>query len=292
VVDAHIPDSGANPVNLADYADRLELFIGDLGDPATSAERVRGQEVIFNLAGNVSHIDSMQMPLMDLNANVRAQIVFLEACRYHAPDARVVYASTRQIYGRPTSLPVNEQHLLDPVDVNGVNKMAGEAYHTLYQHVYGLASISLRLTNVFGPRMRVKDARQTFLGLWLRRVVEDASFEVWGGEQLRDLTYIDDVVDAFLVAASLDVAPTQVYNLGGSPPISLFELAQRLVGIAGQGRYSVTSFPAERARIDIGDYFADDSRFRAASGWQPRVTLDQGLRQTIDFYRGILDAYL
>jgi UDP-glucose 4-epimerase len=234
----------------------------------------------------------MTEPLVDLEANVRAQIVLLEACRKLAPEARIVYASTRQIYGRPNYLPVDERHLLDPVDINGVHKMAGEAYHTLFQHVYGLQTVSLRLTNTYGPRMRVKDARQTFLGIWLRRVVEGAPFEVWGGKQKRDLSYVDDAVDAFLLAASPGVAPGSVFNVGGSAPLTLLELAARLVSCAGGGRFEVKPFPAERAKIDIGDYYADDSRFRAATGWQPRVSLDDGLQRSVEFYRRQLSAYV
>jgi UDP-glucose 4-epimerase len=292
VVDALTPNSGANRFNLSDYSKRLELRVGSIADPDTTQKLVRDQDVIFNLAGNVSHLDSMQAPLVDLEANVRSQMVLLEACRFHAPNARIVFASTRQIYGRPSYLPVDEEHPLLPVDVNGVNKMAGEAYHTLYQRVYGLSAVPLRLTNVFGPRMRIKDARLTFLGIWLRRVVEDEEFEIWGGEQKRDLTYIDDVVDAFLAAGSPEVEPGRPYNVGGGPPVTLRQLAEVLVGVAGKGSYAVKPFPVERARIDIGDYFANDARFRAATGWQPRVSLTDGLRHSLNYYDGCLDAYI
>ncbi len=292
VVDVLMPDTGANRANLADVSGKLTTHIASLADAHAIAAVVRDQQVIFNLAGQVSHVDSMIDPLSDLEANVRAQIVFLEACRRHAPAARIVFASTRQIYGRPVYLPVDERHPLNPVDVNGVHKMAGEAYHTLYQRVYGLDCVSLRLTNVFGPRMRIKDARQTFLGIWLRQVAENGAFEVWGGQQRRDLAYIDDVVDAFLAAAAPAVSSGQVFNLGGGPPVSLQELAALLVRVASSGSYEVKAFPAERERIDIGDYFADDARFRAATAWQPRVQLADGLRHSIDFYRARLHEYL
>ena len=291
VVDALKPNFGGNLANLGNYARRLHLVVADLADESQVAQRLTGQSLIFNLAGHVSHLDSMAYPLIDLEANLRAQIVFLESCRRHAPGARVVFASTRQIYGRPRYLPVDEAHPLDPVDVNGINKMAAEAYHTLYHHVYGLDTVSLRLTNVYGPRLRIKDARQTFLGIWLRRVVEGGAIEVWGGEQKRDLTYVDDVVDAFLAAAHLADGGGQVYNLGGSPPITLLALAERLVAIAGAGRVDTRAFPDERKRIDIGDYYANDARFRAATGWTPRVPLDEGLARSVAYYRQNLDAY-
>ncbi len=292
VVDALLPDFGGNRANLADCSQRLRIAIQDINDPAGMAELLRGIELVFNLAGQVSHLDSMRDPLTDLNANVRGQIVLLEACRREAPRARVVFASTRQIYGRPNRLPVDETHPLQPVDVNGVNKMAAEAYHKLYHQVYELDTVCLRLTNTYGPRMRVKDARQTFLGIWLRRVVESGVIEVWGGQQKRDLTFVDDVVDAFLLAGASRDASGHVYNLGGSETITLAELAGMLISIAGTGTANLIEFPAERRRIDIGDYFADDRRFRAATGWEPTVSLRSGLAQAVDYYRLHLAEYV
>jgi UDP-glucose 4-epimerase len=234
----------------------------------------------------------MRDPLTDLDANVRAQIILLEACRKEAPSARVVFASTRQIYGRPIRLPVDENHPLQPVDVNGVNKMAAEAYHKLYHQVYGLNTVCLRLTNTYGPRMRVKDARQTFVGIWLRRVVEGGVIEVWGGEQKRDLAYVDDVADAFLLAGASAATCGEVYNVGGSETVTLAQLADTLISVAGTGTARIIDFPAERRRIDIGDYFADDRRFRSATGWEPKVALGAGLTRSVDYYRRHLSAYV
>jgi UDP-glucose 4-epimerase len=292
VVDALLPNFGGNRINLADCEDRLRICIANLNERDRIEHLVQGNEVIFNLAGQVSHLDSMIDPLTDLEANVRGQIILLEACRQYAPDARIAFASTRQIYGRTGYWPVDEQHPLQPVDVNGINKMAAEAYHTLYHQVYGMWTVSLRLTNTYGPRLRIKDARQTFLGLWLRRVVENDVFEVWGGDQKRDLTYVDDVVEAFLCATATAAVAGNVYNIGGCPPVSLAELAERLVGIAGSGRFERKEFPPERRRIDIGDYFADDQRFREQTGWAPRVTLGDGLARSVEYYRRHLQAYV
>jgi len=196
------------------------------------------------------------------------------------------------VYGRPDALPVDETHLLRPTDVNGINKMAGEWYHILYNNVYGLRACALRLTNTYGPRMRVKDARQTFLGVWLRRIAQGEPFEVWGGGQLRDFTYVDDAVDALLRAAASDEANGQVFNLGGVSVLTLRALADLLVEVAGTGSYAVREFPADRKRIDIGDYYADDGRIRRALGWAPQVTEREGLARTLAFYRAHLDEYL
>jgi len=292
VVDSMQPNTGCNYANLRGYEDRLTVHQFDLRSCDESPDLFAGCEFIFNLAGSVSHLDSMTNPIGDLGANVHAQIVLLDACRRYAPDARVIFASTRQIYGRPVRVPVDESHPLQPVDVNGINKMAAEAYHTLYHQVYGLRTVSLRLTNTFGPGMRVKDARLTFLGIWLRRIVEGDTFEVWGGHQQRDLTYVDDVVDAFLLAAITPTAQGRIFNIGGCSPVTLLELANLLVAAGGGGRYEIKEFPPERLRIDIGDYFADDRQFREVTGWTPRTTLQDGLVRTLAHYRLFLEDYV
>jgi UDP-glucose 4-epimerase len=205
---------------------------------------------------------------------------------------KVVFGSTRQIYGKPEYLPVDEKHLLRPVDVNGINKMAGEWYHILYNNVYGIRACALRLTNTYGPRMRVKDARQTFLGIWIRLLAEGKSFEVWGGEQLRDFTYVEDCVDALLLAGDCEEANGQVFNLGGDCSISLKDIASLLVEANGGGAFVVREFPSDRKRIDIGDYYADDSLARRMLGWRPNVPLREGLARTIEYYRTNLEHYL
>jgi UDP-glucose 4-epimerase len=292
VVDSLLPNTGANCANLKDLENRVRIQIADLRKTDEIASLLPGHNVVFNLAGTVAHLDSMTDPLSDMGANVHAQIVLLEGCRRHIPEARIVFASTRQIYGRPASCPVDENHPIRPVDVNGIHKAAAEAYHTLYHQVYGMQTVSLRLTNTFGPRMRIKDSRQTFLGIWLRRVVEGGVFEVWGGKQKRDLSYVDDAVDAFLVAAASATAQGRVFNIGGGPPVTLAELAESLVKLAGTGSFETKEFPPERLRIDIGDYFADDQLFRKVTGWSPKTTLQDGLARTVAYYRNHLSDYV
>lgn len=292
LADSLIPEYGGNLFNIAGLEDAVRINISDVRDEHSMRYLVQGQDFLFNLAGQTSHLDSMQDPYTDLEINCRAQLSILEACRKHNPNIRIVFASTRQIYGKPEYLPVDEKHLLRPVDVNGINKMAGEWYHVLYNNVYGLRACALRLTNTIGPRMRVKDARQTFLGVWIRLLVEGQPFEVWGGEQLRDFTYVDDAVEAFLIAAARDEANGQVLNLGGDCIISLKDLADLLVEINGSGEYAVRPFPPDRKRIDIGDYYADFSQIRSVLGWEPKVSLREGLARTVAFYREHLDHYL
>jgi len=292
LVDSLIPEYGGNLFNIAGIEDRVRVNISDVRDAHSMKYLMQGQDYLFNLAGQTSHIDSMATPETDLEINCRAQLSILEACRQYNPAIKVVFASTRQLYGKPDYLPVDEKHLLRPVDVNGINKMAGEWYHILYNNVYGIRACALRLTNTYGPRMRVKDARQTFLGIWVKLLLEGKSFEVWGGDQLRDFTYVDDVVEAFLLAAVREEANGQVYNLGGCEVINLRELAELSVKANGGGKFQVREFPAERKRIDIGDYYADDHRIRSELSWKPQVNLQKGLVCTIDYYRQNLQHYL
>jgi UDP-glucose 4-epimerase len=292
VIDSMLPNTGANYANLKDIEDRVRIEIVDLRDQEKIASLIPGHDVVFNLAGKSSHIDSMNDPVSDLEANVHAHVVLLEACRRHIPKAKIVFSSTRQIYGRPSYCPVDEKHPVLPIDVNGIDKSAGESYHTLYHQVYGSDTVCLRLTNTFGPRMRVKDARQNFMGIWLRKVVENGAFEVWGGQQLRDLTYVEDVVEAFLVAAACESYENRVFNIGGCPPVRLAGLAELLVSVAGTGRFEIKQFPAERLRIDLGDYFTDDKLFRQATGWTPKVTLEDALSRSIAFYRDRVADYV
>ncbi|MDD2663762.1 MAG: NAD-dependent epimerase/dehydratase family protein [Dechloromonas sp.] len=292
LIDSLIPQYGGNIHNLHDIARHVRLNISDVRDPHSMKYLVRGVDLVFNLAGQTSHMDSMQDPFTDLEINSRAQLSILEALRHHNPTARVVFASTRQIYGRPDYLPVDERHPLRPVDVNGINKIAGEGYHLLYQQVYGIPTCALRLTNTYGPGMRIRDARQTFVGIWIRRLLEEEPFEVWGGEQLRDFNYVDDVVDAFLAAALDPRACGRVFNLGSTEVISLAALAKLLVEVNGGGSYQSHEFPAERKKIDIGDYYSDFGLIREQLGWQPRIDLREGLSRTLDYFRHHGSHYL
>ena len=292
IIDSLDPDYGGNFANIAGYESRLGVLVADLRDRERLPDLVRGCGFVFNMAAQTGHVDSMRRPINDLEINAAAPLMLLEAIRAECPDAVVVYGSTRQIYGRPDYLPVDERHPLRPVDVNGISKQAGEGFHTLYHQVYGLKTAILRLTNTYGPRMRIRDARQTFVGIWLRRVLEGDRFEVWGGTQQRDLAFVDDVVDAALLAAATPAAHGGIFNIGGGPPLSLLDLAQATIAANGGGGFDLKEFPTERRSIDIGDYWADDGLFRRTTGWAPKVDLATGFDLSIAYYRAHLDRYL
>ena len=293
VVDSLIPEYGGNLFNLQGYEDRIRINIADIRDEFSLAVLVRGQDYLFNLAGQTSHLDSMKNPFTDLDINCRSQLFILEACRNHNPSVKIVYASTRQIYGRPDFLPVHEAHPLHPTDINGVNKLAGEWYHLLYNNVYGIRSCALRLTNTYGPRMRIKDARQTFLGVWVRNLIQHKPLEVWGdGRQLRDFNFVDDVVEAMLLAVLSEHANGEVYNLGGPEHISLNALAELMVRTHGKGKVKVIPFPEERKPIDIGDYFSDYRKIGQALRWHPKTSLEEGLAKSLHYYVAHIEKYL
>jgi UDP-glucose 4-epimerase len=292
VVDSLIPDYGGNLYNLEGLQNRVQINVSDVRDTHSLRHLVRGKDYLFNLAGQTSHLDSMVNPMPDLEINCQAQLSILETCRACNPKIKIVFASTRQIYGRPANLPVAESHPLNPVDVNGINKMAGEKYHLLYNDVHGIPATALRLTNTIGPRMRIKDARQTFVGLWIRQLLEDKPISVWGGKQLRDFTDVEDAVDAFLMAAASPLTNGQVYNLGGSEVIDLAALAKLITEVNGSGKYEVQEFPADRRAIDIGDYYADFSKIRDQLGWKPQRTLRETIETTLRFFRDALPHYL
>jgi UDP-glucose 4-epimerase len=293
LVDSLIRKYGGNLFNVTGIEDQVRVNIADVRDEHGLRYLVQNQEVIFNLAGQVSHTDSIEDPFTDLEINVRSQLSLLEACRHNNPQAKIVFASTRQIYGKPEYLPVDERHPLQPVDVNGVNKLAGEWYHILYHNIHDLKTVSLRLTNTYGPRMRVKDARQTFAGWWLRKIVEGRPFQVYGdGHQMRDFNYVDDVVKALLLAGCQDDANGKIFNLGGRRSVRLIDFADLLIEINGGGSYELVPFPEDRKRIDIGDYHGDYHRIKRELGWEPEVALREGLTRTLAYYRQHLQHYV
>lgn len=292
LVDSLIPIYGGNLRNIAAITEQVRVNIADVRDEYSMDYLVQGQDYLFNLAGQSSHMDSMRDPYTDLDINCRAQLSMLEACRKHNPQLKVVYTSTRQIYGKPDYLPVDERHLLHPTDVNGVNKMAGEWYHIVYNNVYGIRACALRLTNTIGPRMRVKDARQTFLGIWVKQLIENQPIQVWGdGMQIRDFNYVDDCVEALLLSAAAPAANGQIFNLGSDETINLRDLAALLIEINGGGSFEIIPFPADRKPIDIGDYYADYRLIQGRLGWRPKVSLREGLRRTLEFYRAEKEHY-
>jgi UDP-glucose 4-epimerase len=293
LVDSLIPDYGGNLFNVDGIADRVRVNVADIRQQSTMNYLVKDRDVIFNLAGQVSHIDSMKDPYADLEINCRSQLTILEACRYNNPGVKVVFAGTRQVYGRPDSLPVTEHHLVRPTDVNGINKAAGEYYHLVYNNVFGVRACSLRLTNVYGPRQLIRHNRQGFIGWFIRLAIEGKTIQIYGdGQQRRDFVFVDDAADAFLRAGATEACNGEAFNVGGDHPITHRDLTALLLDIAGSGCVEYIEWPREKKAIDIGDFYADSTKFTRATGWTPTVKLGDGLRRTVAFYRQHFDRYV
>lgn len=293
LVDSLIPEYGGNVFNIEPVKKNVTVNITDVRDEHAMKHLIQGHDYLFNLAGQTSHLDSMHNPFPDLEINARAQLSILEACRKFNPQVKIVFASTRQVYGVPEKLPVDENHRIKPVDVNGINKIAGESYHLLYNNVYGIRATALRLTNTYGPRMRIKDARQTFLGIWVRRIVEGEDILVYGdGKQVRDFNYVSDVVEALMCAALSDEANGEIFNLGADDPTSLKDTAELMIKTAGTGNYKIVPFPGELKQIDIGNYYGDYQKIASKIGWKPKVTLAKGLKLSIDYFREYVKQYI
>jgi UDP-glucose 4-epimerase len=293
IVDSLLADAGGNLFNVEGLEPRVRVNIADIRQGTTMNYLVRDRDVIFNLAGQVSHIDSMRDPHTDLEINCRSQLTLLEACRQHNPRTKVVYAGTRQIYGRPDRLPVDESQLVRPTDINGINKAAGEQYHLVYNNVFGVRACSLRLTNVYGPRQLIRHNRQGFIGWFIRLALEGREIQIFGdGSQVRDLVYVDDVADAFLRAGCDDACNGGAFNVGGSQPIAHRDLVDLLIATAGAGNRRFVDWPEDAKRIDIGSFYSDSTRFQMLTGWKPGVDLETGVANTLAFYRAHRSHYV
>jgi len=286
LLDSFHPTCGANYFNIEPVRNDVEIIEGDSCNLELMHKLVSGKAYIFSLAGHVSHIESMQEPFADLQMNAVAPLTVLEACKRENREARVVYAGTRQEYGRPETLPLVENQLLKPVDVNGVSKMAGEWFHMVYHHAHGMPTVSLRLINTYGPRQLMKHARQGFVGWFIRQAIDGAEIQVFGdGQQVRGFNYVDDVVDALLIAGADKRVQGDYFNLGGERAIGIEEFVKLLLRLTGRGSYRIVPFPAENKAIDIGSVYSSAAKFNFTTGWKARVPIEEGLARTIEYYQ-------
>jgi UDP-glucose 4-epimerase len=292
ILDALLPDQGGNLFNLEGIRDKVKLHTASMGDDWVVNHLVGGVDYIFNLAGSVSHIDSICHPQRDLELNCRIQLVLLEACRSFNPHVKIVFTSTRQVYGRPVYLPFDEHHRIAPLDINGINKHAAENYHLLYHRLYGTRSVCLRLTNTYGPRQLLSHDRQGFIPWFIRKTVDGDEIALYGdGRQKRDMNYVDDVVEALLLAGASEEGEGEVFNLGGDAPITLRDFVEELISITGRGSVRCVPFTPERQLIDIGNSYSSYRKIESALGWRPRTPLHEGLARTVEFYQNYRDHY-
>lgn len=291
LVDSLIEGYGGNRFNIDEIKTQVTVNISDVRDRYSMNNLVKDQDLIFNLAGTLSHIDSMTDPFTDLDINCSAQLSILESIRHNNPEAKIVFAGTRGQYGRATSLPVNEDHLMRPTDVNGINNVAGESYHILYHNVYGMRASSLRLTNTYGPRHQMKHHKQGIINWFIRQIIDGETLRVFGdGTQIRDTNYVDDVVDALLIAMATNETEGEVFNIGGEP-LSLVQLAEKMISVGVGGSYELVEYPSDKKPIEIGDYIADYTKFSKLTGWTPSINIEEGLEKTFEYYRQNKEQY-
>lgn len=291
VVDALFPDYGGNRFNVKEIEKEIEIEIGDVRNKKMMEKLVKGKDVIYSLAGTLSHVDSMTDPFTDLEINCVSQLTLLEACRKLNPQVKLLFAGTRNQYGRAKYLPVDEDHPMEPVDVNGINNIAAEWYYRLYNNIHGVWTCSLRLTNTFGPRHQMKHPRQGVLNWFIRQVLDGKVIKLYGtGTQIRDINYVDDVVDAFILAADSPKAKGEVFNLGGDA-ISLIDFVKKSIKIVGNGKMKIVPFPPSRRAIEIGDYIANRSKIKRVLGWEPEISLKEGIKRTVEYYRQFKSNY-
>lgn len=291
VLDALIAGMGGNRFNVDPIKKYITVVTGDLRDGEKVTKSVRNKDFIFNLAGTLSHIDSMRDPFLDLDINCRAQLCLLEAVRKSNPSAKIIFAGTRNQYGKALYLPIDEKHLQEPTDINGINSIAAEKYHLLYNKIYGIRSVSLRMTNTFGPRHQMRHAKQGVLNWFLRLLIEGKKVVLFGdGLQIRDLNYVDEAVDALMLAALSKKVWGEAYNLGGHP-ITLLEFVEKAIKVHGGGKFEIRKFPSERKTIEIGNYVADIKKIKNDLGWSPSTSIEDGIVSTFNYYNKFKKKY-
>lgn len=292
VIDSLSAGDGGNRENLRDVSD-VEIVVADIADRAALTPLVQRADLVFNLSGKVSHIDSVNDPLADLHANTISQLAFLEVCRRSKPSVRIVHTSTRQIYGKSETPSVTEESPIRPIDPNGISKFASDAYHRMFARDFGMKTAVLRLTNTFGPRQLLAHNRQGFIPWFIRTAMTGGEITIYGdGRQTRDILYVDDAVDALLRVAALPELTGQVFNIGSPFIHSVGEVAALSVELSGSGSFRLIPFPEEKKRIDVGSVACDYSAMTQATGWVPSTPLRDGIARTIEYFRPRLPAYL
>ena len=286
IVDAMIPGYAGNRFNIAPIESRVTVNFCDVRDVNAMNHLVRGQDFVFHLAGQVDHILSMSDPFPDIDINIKGTAVVMEALRLHNPRANVIYTGTRGQYGPAVSLPVNEEAPTHPKGIYEISNLTAEKIIQVYYDARGIDAVLLRLTNVYGPRAQMKHPRYGVVNWFVRLAIDDATIKVFGdGKILRDFLYIDDAVEAIMMSALAPKAAGEVLNVGVDKPTDFIELAETLIDVAGSGRWEFAPFSPERKAQEPGDFYSDISKIKRLVGWQPRTTLRDGLRRTIEFYR-------
>lgn len=292
IVDNMLPRQGGNLFNIKDIEGNVKINFSDVRNELSMNHLVKGKDYVFHLAGQVNHVDSMRNPLQDLDINCRGTLVLLESLRHHNPFARVIFAGTRGEYGASVKLPVDEEHPTNPMGIYAVTNLTAEKLVLVYDDIYGIKGTCLRITNTYGPRHQMKHDEYGVFNWFIRKAMDNEDIPVFGdGRILRDFLYMEDLVQCLLTIATVDSAYGKVFNVGTGVPVSFIDLAKKIVEITGTGRVELTEFTQERKEVEPGDYYADISLIRSIAGWQPLISLEEGIGRTVDFYRKYRKEY-
>lgn len=292
IVDNMLPRQGGNLFNIEPVKDKVKVNISDIRNPTSMNHLVKGMDYIYHIAGQVNHVDSVKDPLNDLSINVEGTLVLMEALRMNNPSAHVIFTGTRGEYGTSLSLPVAENHAINPIGIYAITNFAAERIVLTYHNLHHIKSVCLRITNTFGPRHQMAHDEYGVFNWFIRKAMDNEVIPIFGdGRILRDYLYIDDLVDSLIAIALSDKAYGDVYNVGSGIPLSFIDLAEKIIKIAGSGKVDHTEFTTERKALEPGDYYADITRIKNVLGWQPVISLDDGIRKTIQFYKKYKEHY-
>lgn len=284
ILDSLYQRGGGNLCNIKEIEGKVNLNFADIRDDGALNQLVKEKDYIFNLAAQLSHVDSMEKPFEDLRINCVGTLTLLEACRKHNDNVKIIYTGTRSQYGKIMYTPVDEKHPIFPVDTNGISKHAAEQYHLLYNRAYGIKTASLRLTNTYGPRHQMKHSRQGFMNWFIRQAMDGDVIKIFGnGMQIRDFNYIDDVVKALLLTGENKRSEGEVFNLGGESK-NLLEIVRLIIDVAQKGSFEIIPFPDERKNIEVGEYIANYTKINKCLGWKPKTGIEDGIKKTVGFY--------
>jgi UDP-glucose 4-epimerase len=292
LLDSMLPLYGANLFNIDPIRDRVTVNFSDIRDRNSMHYLVREQDYLFHLAAQVSHVDSIIDPFTDVDINVGGTLSVLEACRKYNPGVRIIFAGTRGQYGASVKVPVDESAPTNPIGMYAITHLAAEKMALMYHQMHNIQGVSLRITNTYGPRHQMKHSRYGVANWFIRLALDDETIPVFGdGRILRDFLYIDDLTRALMMCGLTEAAYGSVFNVGSGAAISFIDLVKEIVQIAGSGRYEYAPFTAERKALEPGDYWTDITKIKSVVGWEPQVSLQEGLRRTIGYYRLHRDHY-
>ncbi|MEM3071180.1 MAG: GDP-mannose 4,6-dehydratase [Candidatus Anstonellales archaeon] len=276
--------------NIEPVKNQVIVTYSDTNDFQTLDECVQEKDIIFHLAGRGSHVDSILDPIGDASANALSALYLLKSIIKKEKKPKIIYSGTRGQYGNAKTLPVNEDHPKQPVDINGINKQAAEDYLLLYSRIGAIRACSLRMGNIYGPRMQMQNPNQGFISWFIRLAIDNKCLNVFGsGSQRRDFTYIDDLIDALLLCGMSDSTDSEAYNVGGDV-YSVLEVAKLIVEVAGSGSVSITPYAEGHKKVEVGDFVPDVSKINKL-GWKPKTPFKEGLKMTIDYYRKYKEFY-